>query len=72
MSVISTIEIAMLKKEAEEKFSAAVHFHDSCGGQSFSLSKTSEELREYITAFFKERSVTIKFTPDGLQFYTVS
>ena len=69
--IISTIEIARLKKELAEKFSAELHAHDSCGGQSFSLNKGGEDIKEYVTAFFEELGVKIKFTPDNTQFYTV-
>ena len=69
--IISTMEIARLKKELADKFSAELHFHDSCGGQSFSLDKSGEEITKYITAFFAEVGVKIKFTTDNKQFYTV-
>lgn len=69
--VISTIEIARLKKELAEKFSAELHSHDSCGGQSFSIDKGGEDITKYITEFFAELGAKIKFTPDGKQFYTV-
>lgn len=69
--VISTIEIARLKRELAEKFSAALHSHDSCGGQSFSIDKGGEDISEFINAFFAELGAKIKFTPDGKQFYTV-
>lgn len=69
--IISTIEIAQLKKELSDKFSAELHSHDSCGGQSFSLDKGGEDIKEYVSAFFAERGVKIKFTPDNKQFYTL-
>ena len=69
--IISTLEIAQLKRELADKFSAELHSHDSCGGQSFSLDKSGEDITEYITAFFAELGVKIKFTPDNKQFYTV-
>ena len=69
--VISTIEIARLKKELAEKFSAELHSHDSCGGQSFSIDNGGEDITKYITEFFAELGAKIKFTPDGKEIYTV-
>ena len=71
MPIISTIETAQLKKELAENFGAELHLHDSCGGQSFSMDKSGEDITEYIKTFFAERGVKIKFTPDGKQFYTL-
>ena len=60
-----------LKKAVQDNFGVYLHFHDSCGGQSFSIEEDSEELRGFITDFFAARGINIKFTVDGLSFYTV-
>lgn len=70
-NIVSLADIAELKKQAAERFSAEIHAHDSCGGQSFSIEEDSEELRGFITEFFAARGINIKFTVDGLSFYTV-
>lgn len=70
-SIISISDIAELKKQAAERFSAEIHAHDSCGGQSFSVSADSGELRGFIEDFFGARGINVKFTADGLSFYTV-
>ncbi len=69
--IISLADIAELKKQAKERFSAEIHAHDSCGGQSFSVDADSEELRRFIMEFLSARGINVKFTADGQSFYTV-
>lgn len=70
-SIISMSDIAELKRQAAERFSAEIHAHDGCGGQSFSVEADSAGLRGFIEDFFAARGITVKFTMDGLGFYTV-
>jgi type IV secretory pathway TraG/TraD family ATPase VirD4 len=70
-NTISTYEIAQLKKEVRERFSTAVHFHDSCGGQSFSLDKNNDEISAFISDFFGQRNIKVRFSADGSHFYTL-
>ena len=69
--IVSLGDIAQLKRQAKERFSVEIHVHDSCGGQSFSTDEDNEALRIFIGEFFAERGIKIKFTVDGLSFYTV-
>ncbi len=69
--IISLSDIAQLKQQAKERFSAEIHVHDSCGGQSFSTDGDNEALRVFIGEFFAARGIKIKFTVDGQSFYTV-
>lgn len=46
---------AELKKAAAEKFNSAIHFHDGCGGQFFTVDEPSEELKNFITEFFAKK-----------------
>lgn len=46
---------AELKNAAAEKFNSAIHFHDGCGGQFFTVDEPSEELKNFITEFFAKK-----------------
>lgn len=61
-------EILEFKAEVRERFSVEVHCHDSCGGQSFSLDKADEGVRDYITQYLKQKGLHAVFSEDGIQF----
>lgn len=71
MATIGLFEVIDLKKELDKRFGAKLHMHDTCGGQSFTLEKSSDEIQEYIKGFFDKQKVEIKFSSSGLDFYTV-
>lgn len=48
-------EVAKLKADIKELFSAEIHFHDACGGMFFSLDEKNPALQEYLTNYFSEK-----------------
>lgn len=66
--VLSFSEVTELKNAAQEKFGAAVHFHDSCAGQYFSLEEADGELNAFIALYFADRNLRAVFSDDGLSF----
>ena len=66
--IVTLSEATKLKKEVNDRFSAQIHFHDSCGGQYFSLDESNDELKKYITAYFTNRNMQAVFSEDGLHF----
>lgn len=69
--VISSAEMTELKKQVAKRFSTELHYRDSCGGQNFSMTSSSPELHEYLTQYFGGRGISLKFSADGLRFYTM-
>ena len=63
--ILSITDVAELKKETEERFSAKIHFHDGCGGQYFIVENLTEELKGFITAFFSKRNLKAVFLENG-------
>ena len=59
--VISSAEMAELKKQVAEQFSAELHYMNS----------SSPELHAYLTQYFGGRGISLKFSADGLRFYTM-
>lgn len=59
---------AELKNVAAEKFNSAIHFHDGCGGQFFTVDEPSEELKNFITEFLAEKNMKPVFSDDGTSF----
>ncbi|MCH5324046.1 MAG: hypothetical protein J1E39_02425 [Eubacterium sp.] len=68
MDIISLSDAAQIKKEISDRFGVDLHFCDSCGGQSFAMDKTSDEIKEYITQFWDSRNMSARFSEDGLRF----
>lgn len=66
--VISLTEAAELKRAAEERFSARIHFHDGCGGQYFTVEEPTEELKEYIAEFLAAQNMKPVFADGGRSF----
>lgn len=67
--ILTSFEVANIKKEIAKKFSVQVHFHDGCGGQYFTVEKMTEELQKYITYFFAEKNMNVLFSENGGQFF---
>ncbi len=66
--ILSLSDVAEIKKEVAERFSAEVHFCDSCAGQSFTVESPTEELKRFLTAFFAAKNMQIVFSEDGEHF----
>lgn len=70
MTIISFDEVLKLKHACDEKFKEHVHFHDACGGQSFSIETDSDEIRNFIINFMAEMNYKVKFHEGGM-FFTI-
>lgn len=66
--ILSLLEVAELKKEIKKTFSLNLHFCDSCGGQSFTLEHSDEEVRKFVTAYFKAKNLQVIFSENGEHF----
>lgn len=66
--ILTLSDVAELKKEVAERFSATVHFCDSCGGQSFTIEEPSESLKTFITDFFVAKNMKAVFSENGEHF----
>lgn len=66
--VLSFDFVKELKKALQENFSVYLHFHDGCGGQSFSLEQTSDDIKSFIHDYLKKHNLTAVFADDNLWF----
>ena len=66
--ILSLSDVSELKKEVAERFSATVHFCDSCGGQSFTVESPAEELKNFVTVFFDAKNLKVIFSENGEHF----
>lgn len=69
MAILSLTEAAELKKLVYEKYSVALHLHDSCGGQYFSLESKSLPAAQFICEYLKSKGLTATFDDDYLSFW---
>ncbi len=64
MAELSLLEMPKLKQLVRQ-YGYAVHVHDACGGQSFTLEQVdenpSERVYEAIKEFFAERGMSMDF-----------
>lgn len=68
--IIDFTTAAELKREAAERFSARIHFHDGCGGQYFTVEAPTEELKAFITEFLASKNMRPVFSENG-EFFSV-
>ena len=68
MVTLTLSDVNKLKTIIKNQFDTTVHFHDCCGGQYFSIDKPTEELKEFIAAFFVEKKLNVIFSENGRQF----
>jgi hypothetical protein len=61
-------EVSEFKKYLMEANETVLHFHDTCGGQSFSLSKTSPETISSIQEYLSPKGYTAIFASDNMSF----
>lgn len=66
--VLSFDLVIELKNALKENFSVYLHMHDTCGGQSFSLDQTSDDVVFYIQDFLKKKNLVGLFREDKLGF----
>lgn len=67
-NILTLSEVTELKAAVRSRFGTELHFHDCCGGQSFSVDKTDKEMRKFIADFFAAKKLNITFSDNGLQF----
>ena len=66
--VLSFDFVIEFKKVLLENFSAYLHFHDGCGGQSFSLEQTSDDIKSFIHDYLNKHNLKATFADDNLWF----
>lgn len=66
--ILSLSDVSEFKKEVAERFSATVHFCDSCGGQSFTVESPTEEFKKFVTVFFDTKNLQVFFSENGEHF----
>lgn len=64
-------QAAALKKEIADKFTVALHFHDGCGGQYFSIDTPTPALQKSISDYLKSRNLQAVFSENGSTFSVV-
>ncbi len=69
---INLTEMSRLKKQVAEQFDVELHYHGSCGGQNFSITSNTAELRSFLEDYFSEKGLDLSFSGDGLRFYAIS
>lgn len=67
--IFSFPQVKVLKDEMQEKFNTHLHFHDRCGGQHFNLDEPTDEMREYINAWFAAKGCHLAWSEEGDMFY---
>lgn len=56
------------KTAFDKQFGGGLHFHDSCGGQSFSLDVANAKIKDFIESYFDGKNIKVVFSGDGLSF----
>lgn len=65
---ISISEASQLKKEILDRFGTALHFHDGCGGQYFTLDEGRADITDFIRKYFADKGRTVTFIAKETQF----
>lgn len=66
--ILSISDVTDLKKAITEKFSSQIHFHDGCGGQYFTIDEPTDGLKLFLTEYFAQRKLKVRFLKDGTHF----
>lgn len=66
--ILDFTEVLELKKAVREKYDINIHFHDACGGQSFSIEKPQKGFQQFIKEYFSVKNLLPEFSKDGLSF----
>ncbi len=67
--IFSFPQVKVLKDEMQEKFGTHLHFHDRCGGQFFNLDDPTDEMKEYLNAWFAKKNCKLAWSADDTMFY---
>ena len=66
--MMSLYEVSEFKKYLFEANETILHLHDTCGGQSFSLSATSNETVHLINDYLSQKGFTAIYSADQMSF----
>lgn len=66
--MMNLYEVSEFKKHLMETNETILHFHDTCGGQSFSLSSTSPETVTIINNYLSQKGYTPIYAHDEMSF----
>lgn len=66
--MLNLSEVSEFKKYLKEANETILHFHDTCGGQSFSLSATSPETISMINDYLSQKGFTAIYSADMMSF----
>ena len=69
MQILTLNEVNELKTSAEKQFGIKIHFHDSCGGQSFSVDTITPDIQKFIRNFFDNKGMKVAFSDDMCAFF---
>ncbi|MEE1013379.1 MAG: hypothetical protein U0L92_03595 [Clostridia bacterium] len=64
MLTLTLSEVNELKTSAEKQFGIKIHFHDCCGGQSFSADSITPEAQTFISTYFEKKGLRAEFSDD--------
>lgn len=54
-------QVLDLKEIVKERFGVEVHYHDTCGGQSFDVKEMTPELKSYLQGYFDALDLRASF-----------
>lgn len=66
--MMNLYEVSDFKKYLMETNETVLHFHDTCGGQSFSLSSTSPETISMINDYLSQKGYSAIYSNDMMSF----
>lgn len=66
--ILSLDEMMALKAALKEACGVALHVHDACGGQSFTLERADEDVRAALVAYLAARGQKPVFARGGADF----
>ena len=66
-ALLTLDEVIELKELVKERFHTDLHYHDTCGGQSFEVDNMTPEMRAYFTGYFDALDLRTAFSDtDGI------
>lgn len=66
-ALLTLDEVIELKELMKERFNTELHYHDTCGGQSFEVETMTPEMRAYLTGYFDALNLRAAFSDtDGI------
>lgn len=62
--VLTIEQVIALKEAVKQNTGHAVHLHDACGGQYFSLDSANEQVKNFIIDYFAQKGAAAVFAND--------